>query len=203
MNKRIITNPDLTIQIMVEPTWRRDMSPVLYSMYSNRTTPKPVYIYMTEGGEVSGGCGDSVSGAMWDGVTFRYRINPAVSGCGLYNILTDEDVQSLLQTIHDDHVVEWSGSSCRGWLSKEAQEADVEVADLLMRLSKTPDYYADVRDPWEYYEYDTLAVLLQGETPKVAAERLASRANADDVYFANGVVTIREYLEARIKKENA
>lgn len=193
------------IEIKINPDWETDDSPVLYCLYPSQATPQPVYLYLSEDGEVwadrSGEIGYSVPVSVADLRTLRYGLPANITGRGIYEILTDERVLRLLQTVHDGHVVDWNGSRLTGRLDSAAWAADEGLMELIADILLAGDYLADMYNVDQYYEDDVLEDLLIGDTVEESAEILAGYAEEEGHYFADGVRTICDYLLGRIEEE--
>jgi len=97
--------------------------------------PKKAYLIMVPNGCVYADWvpsdRDSGSTRFGNRVNLRWPLSPYADGKSLYECLQSDRMRSLLERVHEGHRIEWNDSDFEGKLTKDAQEASIEIASVL------------------------------------------------------------------------
>ena len=114
--------------------------------------PKPAFIQMDQSGKVTAVISDNdtegTKDFIFNGLTMRWRIPETISGNDLHHFITRQRVLSLLERVHEGHIVEKSDTGTKAYLTKDAREANADLRKLFKQLSKvaTCDEVKEIND---------------------------------------------------------
>lgn len=164
----------MTIKLELE-NLRDEVAP-LYLKYNSQVNPQPAFIEVDENGVVTAG----VNGEIGNGVPWRVyhkqdlRINcpPRIHGNSLIEFLEGEVGKDLLERIHSGHSVEFTGCNFEGSLTKDAENATLELENELHDVQSVTIYSAE-----EWIENDSIDHLWPVGTTLADAAKNASIPN--------------------------
>lgn len=173
----------------------------LYQRYPNQNKPQPTFIefapeeqtlFASVDSHVDGGTPEYI----YNGLSFRWSLpSPYLTGETINEILTSEDLLTLLVRLSQGYEQKFDGSSLIGTLTEDAQDAYLEIEVWLERWTDTD--LIKVCDPWEYFgsvEDEIKERLEQGEDIMYILDELTDDVDVFDP-------DLEDYIEEVFQRE--
>jgi len=108
----------------------------LYHKYSHREEPQKCYLEMDWAGLVTvdwntDPTGDPIPMDVWNKGRLRWSLSPYADGQSLYEFLQSDQMRSMLERVHEGHIVDWDSGELVGHLTEEAEAASLQIESVL------------------------------------------------------------------------